>query len=264
MALTGPDILLYEVIDSVAVVTMNRPERMNAMSTETMSRLNDAFLQVEQDPGVRAMILTATGDKAFSAGGDLKEFSERKLKNIHNADKPGMIRYTSATYVWEVSKPVIAAVNGFALAGGFKLALACDMRVACEEATFGITEALVGRAAPWSVPMLHALPSAIALELLTTGARLSAQRAYELGFVNRVVPRGELMETAMEIGQRVARCAPLTVKAHKAFFYRSMDVGRAAAYMIADDLCRVVYDSEDCQEGQRAFAEKRPPQWKGR
>jgi len=97
-----------------------------------------------------------------------------------------------------------------------------------------------------------------------TGTRLSAKRAYELGFVNRVVARAGLMETAMQMAQQIVRCAPLTVRAHKAFFYRSMDVGRAGAYLLADDLCRVVYESEDCQEGQRAFAEKRPPQWKGR
>jgi enoyl-CoA hydratase/carnithine racemase len=263
MALTGPDILLYEVADSIATITMNRPERMNAMSTETMSRLNEVFLRFESDDNARVAILTAVGDKAFSAGGDLKEFSERNLTNVHKLENR-QVRYTSATYVWETSKPVIAAVNGLALAGGFKLALACDLRVAAEEAVFGITEALVGRAAPWSIPMLHALPSAVALELLLTGQRLSAQRAYELGFVNRVVPRSELMATARQIAEQIVSCAPLTVKAHKAFYYRSMDVGRATAYLIADDMCRAVYDSEDCQEGQRAFAEKRTPQWKGR
>jgi enoyl-CoA hydratase/carnithine racemase len=265
MVLYGKDVLLYEVVDSVAVITMNRPERRNALSTELHERLAEVLAQFDEDDSARVAILTGKGDKAFSAGGDLKEFAERGLKNIQDANKPGArTRYPSATYSWEVSKPVIAAVNGFALAGGFMIALRCDLRVASETAEFGITEPLVGRAAPWAVPLLWSMPAAAGLELMLTGSRISAQRAYELGFVNRVVPQDQLLDSAMELAQSIVRNAPLTVRAHKELFYRAMDVGRAVGFQIADELCRPVYESEDCQEGQRAFAQKRPPEWQGR
>ena len=264
--LYGKDVLLYETIDHVAVLTMNRPERRNALSTELLDRLAEGFTRFDEDDSARVAILTGAGDKAFSAGGDLKEFAERGLRSVHDANRTtgGRTRYPSATYSWEVSKPVIAAVNGFALAGGFMVALRCDLRVACEDAEFGITEPLVGRAAPWAVPLLWSMPAAQGMELLLTGCRISARRAYELGFVNRVVPREKLMESALDLAASIARNAPLTVKAHKELFYRSMDVGRAVGFQIADELCRPVYESEDCQEGQRAFAEKRPPRWQGR
>lgn len=263
MVLYGDDVLLYEVVDQVAILTMNRPERRNALSTELHARLAEGLRRFDRDDSARVAILTGAGDKAFSAGGDLKEFAERGLKNIADVAKTGPARYPSATYSWEVSKPVIAAINGYALAGGFMVALRADLRVACEEAEFGITEAHVGRAAPWAVPLLWSMPAGIGLEMLLTGDRISARRAYELGFVNRVVPREQLMDAAMELARAIARNAPLTVKAHKAFFYRAMDVGRAAGFQIADDLCVPVYESDDCQEGQRAFKEGRPPMWTG-
>jgi enoyl-CoA hydratase len=264
MALYGEDILLYENVGEVAVITMNREERRNALSTELHERLAQTWVRFENDPAARVAVLTGAGDKAFSAGGDLKEFSERGLKNIQDHKDPGRVRYPSATYSWEVTKPVIAAVNGYALAGGFMIALRCDLRVACEDAEFGITEALVGRAAPWAVPLLWAMPSGIGLELLLTGGRMSAQRAYEVGFVNRVVPREALLDTAMELARTIARNAPLTLKAHKKLWSRAMDVGLAVGLMEADELCREVYASDDCQEGQRAFSEKRAPAWTGR
>lgn len=264
MPITGPDIILYEVTDGIATVTVNREERMNALSLETLDTLQETWKKFEADDGARVAILTGAGTKSFSAGGDLKDFAERGVKRVHESRRLGGDRYPSASYSWQVSKPVIAAVNGYALAGGFLLAQRCDLRVAADTATFGISEAKVGRAAPWGIPLVWAVPSAIALEWLLTGGRFTAQRAYEVGFVNRVVPAAELMSTARAMAAEIRDNAPLTVKAHKRLYYTAWDTGMTVGSMLADEICREVYESEDCQEGQRAFKEKRPPQWKGR
>jgi len=263
MPISGSDVVLYDVRDGIATVTINREERMNALSTETWDRLDEIWQQFDHDSNARVAILTGAGAKAFSAGGDLKEFADRGIKNIAEVRKYGS-RYPSANYSWMVSKPVIGAINGYALAGGFLLAQRCDLRVAADTAEFGITEAKVGRAAPWSVPLVWALPSAVTLELLFTAGRFSAQRMYEVGFLNRIVPAADLMETARALAAEIRDNAPLTVAAHKRLFYTALDTGLTVGSMQADDICRVVYDSEDCQEGQRAFKEKRAPAWKGR
>ncbi|MBT2273644.1 enoyl-CoA hydratase/isomerase family protein [Rhodococcus qingshengii] len=264
MALTGPEIVLYEVEDGIATITINREERMNAISTETFDLVEARMREFDADPAAHVAILTGAGERAFCAGGDLKEFSERGVTQVSQFRKDTPARYPSASYSWEIDKPIIAAVNGHALAGGFRFALLCDMRIAADHATFGISEAKVGRAAPWAMSLLWAIPSAVSMELLLTGDSISAQRAYEIGFVNRVVPQSELMTAARALANRIKPNAPLTLRAHKLALYRSMDVGRTNGSMMADDLCRELYTSEDAQEGQRAFAEKRPPEWTGR
>jgi enoyl-CoA hydratase len=174
------------------------------------------------------------------------------------------VRYPSATYQFESKKPIIGAIHGWALAGGFTLSLACDIRIASEDATFGISEVKVGRGAPWAVPLLWAVPSGIALELLLRGNHMSAQRAYEVGYVNHVVPTEQLYETAWSIAEEIRDNAPITVRANKQLIYRAMDAGRALGYLIADELSAAIYASEDCQEGQRAFREGRKPNFQGR
>ncbi|OZD69018.1 hypothetical protein CH298_26655 [Rhodococcoides fascians] len=256
--------VLYEVTDGIATITINREERLNAISTETFDLVEERMRQFDADPTAQVAILTGAGQRAFSTGGDLKEFAERGVTQVAQFRKDTPSRYPSASYSWEIDKPVIAAVNGHALAGGFRFALLCDLRIAAEHATFGITEAKVGRAAPWAMSLLWAIPSAISMELLLSAESISAQRAYEVGFVNRVVPQNELLDTARRMARIIQRNAPLTVKAHKLALYRAMDVGRTNGSMIADDLCRDLYVSEDAQEGQRAFAEKRTPRWQGR
>jgi enoyl-CoA hydratase len=262
--ISGKEIVLYDLADGIATITINRPERMNSLSPETFDRFDEIWSQFEKDSDARVAILTGAGDRAFSAGGDLKAFADGGVKRVHESRKGGGARYPSASYSWEVSKPVIAAVNGWALAGGFLLAQRCDLRVASETATFGITEAKVGRAAPWAIPLAWAVPSAIALEWLLLGEHFSAQRAYEVGFVNRVVPADKLMDTAREMAARIRDNAPLTVAAHKKLYYKSWDVGMTVGSMLADEICRPIYESADCQEGQRAFKEKRQPKWTGR
>src|SRR3954447_2723618 len=248
MPISGPDIVLYEVHEGIATITINREERLNAISTETFDRVEEQMRRFDADPAASVAILTGAGQRAFSSGGDMKEFHERGVTQVAQFRDGPPVRYPSASYAWEVDKPVIAAVNGHALAGGFRLALLCDLRIAADHAMFGITEGKVGRAAPWAMSLLWAMPLAIGLEMLLTGEAMTAQRAYEVGFVNRVVPADRLMEEARLLACTVAENAPLTVKAHKAAVYRAMDVGRTNGALVADDLCRVLYQSADAQE----------------
>jgi enoyl-CoA hydratase/carnithine racemase len=163
-----------------------------------------------------------------------------------------------------VTKPVIAAVNGVAYAGGWLFAQMCDLCVASDNASFAITEPKVGRGVPWATPLIHMLPQRIVMELLLTAKPLSAERAYELGYVNAVVPPDRLRAAALELAGTIVRNAPLTVRAARELVYLSTEMGRSAALRAGRHLFEPVYLSEDAQEGPRAFAEKRQPNWKGR
>ena len=155
-------------------------------------------------------------------------------------------------------------MNGVAYAGGWALAQMCDIVVASETARFAITEAKVGRGMPWAVPLTHMIPQKVLLEILLTGDPISAQRAYEIGFVNHVVPADQVMTKAIQIAETIAENAPLTIVAAKEMVYMATDMGRMAGLEAARHLFDHVYKSEDAQEGPRAFAEKRKPNWKGR
>jgi enoyl-CoA hydratase len=163
-----------------------------------------------------------------------------------------------------VSKPVIAAVNGLAYAGGWLFAQMCDLCIAADHAVFGITEAKVGRGMPWAAPLVKMMPQRVVMELLLTAQPISAQRAYELGYVNAVVPLAQLRGHAIAMARQIAANAPLTVKAARELVYLSGEMGRSAGLRAAQHLFESVYLSEDAQEGPRAFAEKRPPRWTGR
>jgi len=263
-ATTEEDPILYAVDDGVATITLNRPHRLNAINLDLLGQLRLTLRRFDNDAAASVAIITGAGDKAFCAGGDLKEFSELNMQHAFDFGGDFVSRYPSATLWWEVAKPTIAAVNGYALAGGFMIALQADIRIASDTARFAITEAKIGRAAPWAVPLLWALPSSVGLELLLTGSNLDAERARELGFVNYVVPPDQLLDRARAIAQQICANAPLTMEAHKRWFYRAMDVGRLNGFVSAEEYCRSVYESDDCQEGQRAFREGRSPNWTGR
>jgi enoyl-CoA hydratase/carnithine racemase len=252
------DEILFEVEDGVAVITIDRPQQRNAINRGVNEGLRKAFGQFEQDASLRVAILTASGDKAFCAGMDLKEAAALKLR-VPPRDFLPILGDTM-----HVTKPVIAAVNGLAYAGGWLFAQMCDLCIAADHAVFGITEAKVGRGMPWAAPLIHMLPQRIMMELLLTGQPLSAQRAYELGYVNAVVPLDQLKPRAMEMARTIAANAPLTVKAARELVYLSTEMGRSAGLRAAQHLFESVYLSEDAQEGPRAFAEKRPPKWQGR
>ncbi|MEU7817621.1 enoyl-CoA hydratase-related protein [Pseudonocardia sp. NPDC049154] len=250
-------LVLTERHGHVLVVRMNRPRQRNALNFALRQALRNAFDEFEADPELRCAVLTGEG-AAFCAGGDLKEMAAGNLSIP--AEEWGLLLGSKGRLV----KPVIAAVNGFALAGGFRLAQDCDLCLAADHATFGITEVKRGRGAPWAAPLISMLPKRIMMELLLTGEPVSAARAYEVGLVNAVVPAEELLAAAIAMATTIATNAPLSVQAAKQTVELSTEVGRSQAVQSADWLYERVYTSEDAQEGPRAFAEKRDPVWSGR
>jgi enoyl-CoA hydratase/carnithine racemase len=248
----------YEVVDRVAWVTIDRPEARNALSREVRTGLWKAFHSFVADESAGVLILTGSGDKAFCAGGDLKEMAADSLR----VPPPDFLPLPGRNI--EVQKPTIAAVNGVAFAGGFALAQYCDLCIAADTAQFAISEVRVGRGAPWAAPLPWLIPPRVALELLMTGDPLDAQRAYQLGLVNRVVPLGELRDAAQQMATRIIANAPLSVQAGKRTVYLSARAALGQLQDEADAIWEPVYNSADAQEGPAAFREKRPPRWQGR
>lgn len=253
------DAVLFDARDDgIAIITLNRPETRNALSKEIRQGLFAAWDRFEREPALRVAILTGAGDKAFCAGGDLKEMVERKL-----AVPPRDMFPVPGDNI-ELSKPTIAAVNGVAFAGGWMIAQACDLCVASTSAKFAITEVKVGRSSPWAAPLIHMIPQRIMMEIVLTGKPISAQRAYEIGLVNRLAEPGQLMDVALELAADILDGAPLSVRAARETVMVSTEMGRSAALQAARHASEYAYRSEDAQEGPKAFAEKRRPQWKGR
>jgi enoyl-CoA hydratase/carnithine racemase len=253
------DAVLFDARDDgIAIITINRPDTRNALSHEVRQGLFAAWDRFERDDALRIAILTGAGEKAFCAGGDLKEMVERKLR------VPPRDMFPVPGDSLELSKPTIAAVNGVAFAGGWMIAQACDLCVASTAARFAITEVKVGRGSPWAAPLIHMIPQRIMMEIILTGRPITAQRAYEIGLVNRLAEPEALMDAALELAREVLEGAPLSVKAGRETVMLATEMGRAAALQAARAAHELTYCSEDAQEGPRAFAEKRKPQWKGR
>lgn len=247
----------YEVVEGVAWLTIQRPEARNALNAEAREGLWEGLRRFDDDAEARVLVLTGAGEKAFCAGGDLKEMAQGTL-TVPPADfVPHLGRNI------HIAKPTIAAVNGVAFAGGFLLAQQCDLVVAAEHAQFAITEVKVGRGAPWAAPLSWLVPPRIALQLLLTGDPISAQRAHEVGLINEVVPGAQLRDRVQQLARRVATNAPLSVLAAKRTAYLSAEHQLEDAYARADRIWEPVYLSADAQEGPRAFREKRPPVWRG-
>ena len=244
--------------DGIAIITINRPEQRNCLSREVRDGLRATWERFEQDDALRIAILTGTGPKAFCAGGDLKEMVESGLK------VPPRDMFAVPYENILLSKPTIAAVNGVAFAGGWMTAQACDLCVASTNAQFAITEVRVGRGSPWAAPLMHMIPQRIMMEIILTGKPITAQRAYEIGLVNRLAEPEDLMACALELAREVLEGAPLSVKAGHETVMLATEMGRAEALEAAWAVHEEAYNSEDAQEGPRAFAEKRKPEWKGR
>lgn len=247
----------YQVRNGVAWLTIERPEARNALNKGVRDGLFDGVRTFNADDTAKVLVLTGAGDKAFCAGGDLKEMSEDGLTIPPVDFIPQFGRNIT------VDKPTIAAVNGVAFAGGFLLAQICDLCVAATTAKFGITEVKVGRGSPWAAPLPLMIPRRIVMELVLTGAPLSAARAYEIGFVNRLAEPDELIEVTQALAEQIAANAPLSVAAGKQTAALTAEHPLSTAYELAETLWATVYLSNDAQEGPRAFNEGRPPQWKG-
>lgn len=252
------DQVRYEVRRGVAWLTIDRPEARNALSKAVREGLFDGVRQFNADDEAKVLVLTGAGDRAFCAGGDLREMADTAL----TVPPPDFVPQFGRNI--EIAKPTIAAVNGVAYAGGFQLAQYCDLCVAAESARFAVTEVKVGRGSPWAVPLPWLVPPRVAMQILLTGEPISAARAYEVGLVNQVVPDCELVPTVQALAERIAGNAPLSVMASKRTVYLSLRHELAEAFDEAERIWEPVYRSTDAQEGPAAFRDKRTPVWTGR
>jgi enoyl-CoA hydratase/carnithine racemase len=248
------DVVSYAVVNGVGWLTIERPEARNALNAAVRDGLFAGARQFNADDSAKVLVLTGAGDKAFCAGADLKEMAQTSLQ----IPPPDFVPQFGRNI--DVPKPVIAAVNGVAWAGGFLLAQCCDLCIAADTATFAISEVKVGRGAPWAAPLSWLLPPRIALQILLTGDPITAHRACQLGLVNEVVPLPELRSRAQALAERIAANAPLSVLAAKRTAYLS----RPDVFDAAEEIWAPVYRSADAQEGPAAFRDKRPPVWTGR
>ena len=252
------DAVLFDARDDgIAIITLNRPAQRNALGRDVRAGLFSAWDRFERDPALRVAILTGAGEKAFCAGGDLKEMVEKQMA------VPPWDMFPVPGDTVELTKPTIAAVNGVAFAGGWMIAQACDLCVASTAAKFAVTEVKVGRSSPWAAPLIHMIPQRIMMEILLTGKPISAERAYEIGLVNRLAQPDELMDCALALAADILDGAPLSVQAARETVMLSTEMGRSAALQAARHASEYCYHSQDAQEGPRAFAEKRRPEWQG-
>ena len=268
-----PD-LIYEKRDGIALITLNRPERRNAFSPESIIRLAEAWIDYRDDDALRVAILTGAGDKAFCAGGDLgsllplftgakqpeDDWGRRLMADLPHYMSTALLR------PFELYKPIIAAINGFALAGGSELLQATDIRIASTSASFGLTETQRGLVpgAGSMVRLPRQVPYCKAMEILMTGDAISAEEAHRIGLVNEVVAPERLMPRALEFADRLVRNGPLAVAAVKEAVLRTSGMELEAAYAVEAEISGRVTRSEDAREGPRAFMEKREPVFRGR
>jgi enoyl-CoA hydratase/carnithine racemase len=253
----------YRLEDGIATVTIDRPERKNALSVEAMNALTDIWEQVEADPHVRVVILTSSDCGVFSAGLDLKQAAEIRARD--GVDILTLVRDPMQTAMRKVSKPLVAAMTGSLMAGGMLLALQCDLRVGLAGTRAGITEVRMGRGTPWAVPLLWMLPQPMLMELVLTGATMPIERLAEYGFTNYLEATPDAVRArARELAASIVEGAPLSVKAAKASVLAGMDLGCAQGLIEANRLHVPAYASLDAIEGPRAFAEKRKPVWQGK
>jgi enoyl-CoA hydratase/carnithine racemase len=251
------DPVRYEVAAGVAWLTIDRPESRNALSQGVRDGLWAGVRRFNDDPAAKVLVLTGAGDRAFCAGGDMKEMADTALR----VPPPDFLPQFGRNIA--VDKPTIAAVNGVAYAGGFLLAQNCDLVLAAASARFAVTEVKVGRGSPWAAPLSWLTSPRVAMEILLTGDPLSAERAREVGLVNAVVPDAELHAEAQSLAERIAANAPLSVAAANKTVYLSARLSLTEAYAEAERIWAPVYNSDDAQEGPAAFRDKRAPQWSG-
>jgi enoyl-CoA hydratase len=256
--------ILYEAKGSIARITINRPEAMNAFDLETARLMAERLREFDRDSALRVAILTGAGDKAFCAGADLKK--------MHGGSHDGGVnelwdfeRQERLGQRLQTVKPVIAAVNGYCLAGGLELALGSDIRIASTNASFGSPEVR------WSIlhgfgamRLPHTVGMSMAMEMLLTGERIDARRAYEVGLVSRLVEPAALMKTAEQIAEKIAQNGPLAIRVTKELAWRGLHEHPEDMLRFYAAVTALIHETEDAKEGPRAFSEKRTPQFKNR
>jgi enoyl-CoA hydratase/carnithine racemase len=251
----------YEKKDSIAIVTLNRPEKLNALSREVLIDLLETLESASKDPEVKVIVITGAG-KAFCAGADVVEFTKSSTEIREFIDLGRRV----FELLESLEKPVIAAVHGFALGGGFELALACDLIIAAEGSQLGSPEINLGIIPGWGATqkLLITLGPYKARELIMLGDRISAEEALKLGVVNKVVPADKVVEEALLLAKKLAEKSPVALSAAKSVLNKSLRIMMSTGLEIERSTFIITTSTEDAKEGIKAFLEKRKPQWKGK
>jgi enoyl-CoA hydratase/carnithine racemase len=259
------EVVLYEKKGHIAFVTFNRPDAQNSYNDQSHGELLKIWKDVRGDNNVWAVVLTGAGNKAFCAGRDVKELSHyQKLGKLVPRYDPASPTYNEFGHIWHfnIYKPVVGAINGFATGGGLGFVLHCDLRVMAEDAWLADGHVNIGQLGGPEVVARH-MPYAIASELVLMGGRITAQRAYQVGIVNKVVPSDQVLPEATRMAERLCEMAPLAVQECKEVM-RTLYKAPAGVQQLSDHYTRAIRLSEDGREGPRAFSEKRKPVWKAR
>jgi enoyl-CoA hydratase/carnithine racemase len=259
--------ILFESRDQIAFITFNRPDSLNAMNRQMTRELVDVCQQVEEDSGIRVAIFTGAGEKAFSAGMDLKERAETAFSPIERRQQKLTNKiYTQARAVAAITKPTIAAIRGYCVGGGLEFALACDLRVTAEDAKLGLTEVRRGiiPGAGGTQRLTRAVGVTKAMEMCLTGDPVSGLEAQTLGLVNIAVPSADVLKAAEDLAGRILNGAPMSVAFIKEAIKKGVELPLEEGLRLEADLSALIGSTEDAKEGPRAFAEKRAPVWKGK
>jgi enoyl-CoA hydratase/carnithine racemase len=259
-----PEAINYEKKNHLAIITMNRPDAMNAMNAQMRKEMSESYLDFRDDKDSWVLIITGAGEKAFSAGMDLKEMAARLAAGPQSGRAPVQPQPDLIAGTIDIWKPIIAAINGVAVGGGLELALACDIRIIADNARLGLMEPKRGivPGGKGTIRLPRIVPFGIAAEMLLSGDLISAQEAYRIGLANQVVPAGDLMTAATKMAERFMDCAPLAVQSIKETLYKTM--GMQLDEALQASFGQNVSASEDAREGTAAFAQKRKPVWKGK
>ncbi len=261
--------VLYEERGHIRIITINRPDRMNAINPETSAELHDAWSRFKDDAEAWVAILTGAGERAFSAGNDLVASARAGRGQAPELTPERRLQlrapFGGNTRGLELWKPTIAAINGYCLAGGLEMALGCDIRIAAEHAQFGLPEVtwaiIPGAGGTQRLP--RAVPLAVAMDMILTAERIDAQAALRWGLISRLVPAADLMPTALKVAETICTRGPLAVRAAKESILRGLNVSIEQGLAMESMFAQRVGASEDSKEGPRAFAEKRTPSFKG-
>jgi len=252
----------YEKRGNVVIMTLNRPDSLNSINRQLRQELTEAITQFDREEDSFVGIITGAG-RAFCAGRDLKERASDNAAGVQARASASMS--PERPYMWpQTWKPLIAAINGYALAGGWSIAQMCDLRLAADDAKLGISETKWSLLPPFGTVLPKMIPMSAVLELVMTAQPITAQRAYDIGFLNKVVPGDQLLEEALTMAQQIAENAPLAVQYFKELAYRGLNMSTQDTSSLTYHVYDQLLQTEDSKEGPLAFAEKRKPQWKGR
>jgi enoyl-CoA hydratase len=255
--------ILFEVAEGIATITINRPKALNALNSDVMAELNDASLKCKTDEAIKVVILTGAGEKSFVAGADISQMAELRPQQAMDFMEAGIETFRSFEVL---PKPVIAAINGFALGGGVELAMSCDIRLASENARFGQPEILIGLIPGWggTQRLARLVGMGRAKEYIMAGGQIDAKRAYEIGLVNQVYPLDQLIPEARKLAKKMEGLPGFALKMAKHAINFGYDVSMDTAMRLETQCCSQCFSTDDQKEGMKAFLEKRKPAFKGK